>query len=80
MVLLRFINDFIFQDFKTPISTRSVSGLTNRLGDLTIGSPTPMRTIESSLMQNNDIELQVAKINTMFPTVTDTHIRMLLKK
>ncbi|XP_014234093.1 uncharacterized protein LOC106657220 isoform X5 [Trichogramma pretiosum] len=67
------------KDLKTPISTRSVSGLTNRLGDLTIGSPTPIRT-ENSLIQNTDIELQVAKINTMFPTVSDTHIRLLLKK
>ncbi|XP_014213144.1 uncharacterized protein LOC106642789 isoform X2 [Copidosoma floridanum] len=69
------------QDLKTPLSTtRSVSGLTNRLGDMTIGSPTPIRNFESSLMQNNDVELQVAKINAIFPTVSDTHIRLLLKK
>ncbi|XP_014213145.1 uncharacterized protein LOC106642789 isoform X3 [Copidosoma floridanum] len=70
-----------WQDLKTPLSTtRSVSGLTNRLGDMTIGSPTPIRNFESSLMQNNDVELQVAKINAIFPTVSDTHIRLLLKK
>ncbi|XP_011500005.1 PREDICTED: uncharacterized protein LOC105363901 [Ceratosolen solmsi marchali] len=68
------------QDLKTPLSNRSVSGLTNRLGEMTIGSPTPIRNMETSLIQNEDVELQVVKINTMFPTVSDTHIRLLLKK
>ncbi|OXU24745.1 hypothetical protein TSAR_000074 [Trichomalopsis sarcophagae] len=69
------------QDLKTPLSTtRSVSNMTNRFGDMTIGSPTPMRNLESSFIQNNDVELQVATINAMFPTVSDTHIRLLLKK
>lgn len=54
--------------------------MTNRFGDMTIGSPTPMRNLESSFIQNNDVELQVATINAMFPTVSDTHIRLLLKK
>lgn len=62
------------------MSTRSVSGLTNRLGDMTIGSLTPIRNMESSFNQNNDVELQVAKLSAMFPTVSDTHIRLLLKK
>jgi hypothetical protein len=57
-----------------------MSGLTNRLGEVTIESPTPIRNVETSLIQNDDVELQVVKINTMFPTVSDTHIRLLLKK
>ncbi|XP_012259954.2 uncharacterized protein LOC105688341 isoform X3 [Athalia rosae] len=68
------------QEFKTPLSSRSVSAMTNRLGDITIGSPTPVRNTETSLIQNVDTEVQVAKINAMFPTVSDTHIRLLLKK
>ncbi|XP_051174446.1 uncharacterized protein LOC127290095 isoform X4 [Leptopilina boulardi] len=69
------------QDLKTPMSTRSISAMTNRFGDMTIGSPTPTRNMETSFMPNNsDAEIQVAKINAMFPTVTDTHIRLLLKK
>ncbi|XP_043472260.1 uncharacterized protein LOC122504955 isoform X2 [Leptopilina heterotoma] len=69
------------QDLKTPMSTRSISAMTNRFGDMTIGSPTPTANMETSFMPNNsDAEIQVAKINAMFPTVTDTHIRLLLKK
>ncbi|XP_058802297.1 uncharacterized protein LOC131670597 isoform X2 [Phymastichus coffea] len=69
------------QDLKTPLSTtRSVSGLTNRLGDMTIGSPTPTRTLETSLIVNDDVEIHVAKLSAMFPTVSETHIRLLLKK
>ncbi|KAJ8668823.1 hypothetical protein QAD02_000082 [Eretmocerus hayati] len=68
------------QDLKTPLSYRTVSGLTNRLGEMTIGSPTPTRNLESSLAQDDDLDLQVAKINAIFPTVSDTHIRLLLKK
>lgn len=54
--------------------------MTNRLGDMTLGSPTPVKNMETYLTQNSDSELQVAKINAMFPTVSDTHIRLLLKK
>ncbi|KAK1136649.1 hypothetical protein K0M31_001193 [Melipona bicolor] len=54
--------------------------MTNRLGDMTLGSPTPIKNMETCLTQNSDSELQVAKINAMFPTVSDTHIRLLLKK
>ncbi|XP_066593091.1 uncharacterized protein [Prorops nasuta] len=68
------------QELKTPMSTRSVSAMTNRFGDITLGSPTPVRNMETSLTQNSDSELVVNKINTMFPTVSDTHIRLLLKK
>ncbi|XP_034196340.1 uncharacterized protein LOC117611938 isoform X1 [Osmia lignaria lignaria] len=68
------------QELKTPLSLKSVSVMTNRFGDMTIGSPTPIRNMETSLTQNSDTELQVAKINAMFPTVSDTHIRLLLKK
>ncbi|XP_078041920.1 uncharacterized protein LOC144472579 isoform X3 [Augochlora pura] len=68
------------QELKTPLSLKSVSAMTNRLGDMTLGSPTPIKNMETSLTQNSDIELQVAKINAMFPTVSDTHIRLLLKK
>ncbi|XP_063990639.1 uncharacterized protein LOC135169506 isoform X2 [Diachasmimorpha longicaudata] len=68
------------QELKTPMSTRTMSGMTNRFGDMTIGSPTPMRTMETSLTQNGDTEFQVARINAIFPTVSDTHIRLLLKK
>ncbi|XP_015590180.1 uncharacterized protein LOC107265324 isoform X3 [Cephus cinctus] len=68
------------QELKTPISGRSISAMTNRFGEMTVGSPTPVRNIETSLTQNSDVELQVAKINAMFPTVSDTHIRLLLKK
>ncbi|XP_076244767.1 uncharacterized protein LOC143185548 isoform X7 [Calliopsis andreniformis] len=68
------------QELKTPLSLKSVSGMTNRFGDMTLGSPTPMMNMETSLTQNSDAELQVAKINAMFPTVSDTHIRLLLKK
>lgn len=68
------------QDLKTPLSLKSVSAMTNRLGDMTLGSPTPVKNMETYLTQNSDSELQVAKINAMFPTVSDTHIRLLLKK
>ncbi|XP_011314536.1 uncharacterized protein [Fopius arisanus] len=68
------------QELKTPMSTRSISGMTNRFGDMTIGSSTPVRNMETSLTQNSDVELSVAKINAIFPTVSDTHIRLLLKK
>ncbi|XP_033212620.1 uncharacterized protein LOC117170148 isoform X4 [Belonocnema kinseyi] len=69
------------QDLKTPMSTRSISAMTNRLGDLTIGSPTPIGNMETSFIQNHsDAEIQVAKISAVFPTVSDTHIRLLLKK
>ncbi|XP_044588135.1 uncharacterized protein LOC123267530 isoform X2 [Cotesia glomerata] len=69
------------QDLKTPMSTsRSISATTNKFGDMTIGSPTPMKNMESSFIQGSDVELQVAKINAIFPTVSDTHIRLLLKK
>lgn len=53
--------------------------MTNRLGDMTLGS-SPIKNMETCLTQNSDSELQVAKINAMFPTVSDTHIRLLLKK
>ncbi|XP_066593090.1 uncharacterized protein [Prorops nasuta] len=72
--------DIPMQELKTPMSTRSVSAMTNRFGDITLGSPTPVRNMETSLTQNSDSELVVNKINTMFPTVSDTHIRLLLKK
>ncbi|XP_076388132.1 uncharacterized protein LOC100875873 isoform X3 [Megachile rotundata] len=68
------------QELKTPLSLKSVSAMTNRLGDMTLGSPTPIKNMETSLTQNTDSELQVAKINAMFPTVSETHIRLLLKK
>ncbi|KAK0092833.1 hypothetical protein PV326_000477 [Microctonus aethiopoides] len=68
------------QDLKTPMSTRSISATTNQFGEMTIGSPTPVKNVETSLSQTGDIELQVAKINGIFPTVSDTHIRFLLKK
>ncbi|CAG5085379.1 Protein of unknown function [Cotesia congregata] len=69
------------QDLKTPMSTsRSISATTNKFGDMTIGSPTPMKNMETSFIQGTDVELQVAKINAIFPTVSDTHIRLLLKK
>lgn len=67
------------QDLKTPLSLKSVSAMTNRLGDMTLGS-SPIKNMETCLTQNSDSELQVAKINAMFPTVSDTHIRLLLKK
>lgn len=54
--------------------------MTTRFGDLTLGSPTPVRNTETSFTQNSDSESQVAKINAVFPTVSDTHIRLLLKK
>ncbi|XP_046467734.1 uncharacterized protein [Neodiprion pinetum] len=68
------------QEFKTPISSRPMSAMTNRLGELTINSTTPVRNMETNLNQNVDTEVQVARINAMFPTVSDTHIRLLLKK
>ncbi|XP_043683018.1 uncharacterized protein LOC122636135 isoform X3 [Vespula pensylvanica] len=68
------------QDLKTPISLKSMSAMTNRFGEITLGSPTPVRNMETTLTQDSDSELQVAKINAMFPTVSDTHIRLLLKK
>ncbi|XP_053993959.1 uncharacterized protein LOC128891457 isoform X4 [Hylaeus anthracinus] len=68
------------QELKTPLSLKSVSAMTNRFGDMTIGSPTPIRNMETSLTQNSDSELQVATINAMFPTVSDIHIRFLLRK
>nr|XP_012147036.1 PREDICTED: uncharacterized protein LOC100875873 isoform X2 [Megachile rotundata] len=72
--------DIPMQELKTPLSLKSVSAMTNRLGDMTLGSPTPIKNMETSLTQNTDSELQVAKINAMFPTVSETHIRLLLKK
>ncbi|XP_015179430.1 PREDICTED: uncharacterized protein LOC107067974 isoform X2 [Polistes dominula] len=68
------------QDLKTPMSMKSMSVMTNRFGEITLGSPTPVRNMETTLTQDSDSELQVAKINGMFPTVSDTHIRLLLKK
>ncbi|XP_011055826.1 PREDICTED: uncharacterized protein LOC105146896 isoform X3 [Acromyrmex echinatior] len=68
------------QELKTPMSLKSTSMMTTRLGDLTLGSPTPVRNTETSFTQNSDSESQVAKINAVFPTVSDTHIRLLLKK
>lgn len=38
------------------------------------------RTQDSSLTVVQDTEESVAKISAMFPTVSDTHIRLLLKK
>ena len=35
---------------------------------------------ETSFSNPIDVDSTVAKINSMFPTVPDTHIRMLLKK
>lgn len=72
---------FLIKDLKTPMSTtRSISATTNKFGDMTIGSPTPLKNMETSFTQSSDVELQVAKINAIFPTVSDTHIRLLLKK
>ncbi|XP_011879180.1 PREDICTED: uncharacterized protein LOC105568272 isoform X3 [Vollenhovia emeryi] len=68
------------QELKTPLSLKSTSAMTTRFGDLTLGSPTPVRNTETSFTQNSDSESQVAKINAVFPTVSDTHIRLLLKK
>ncbi|XP_032690523.1 uncharacterized protein LOC116853483 isoform X5 [Odontomachus brunneus] len=68
------------QELKTPLSLKSTSAVTTRFGDLTLGSPTPVRNTETSFTQNTDSESQVAKINAVFPTVSDTHIRLLLKK
>ncbi|XP_011632466.1 uncharacterized protein LOC105424110 isoform X1 [Pogonomyrmex barbatus] len=68
------------QELKTPLSLKSTSAVTTRFGDLTLGSPTPVRNTETSFTQNSDFESQVAKINAVFPTVSDTHIRLLLKK
>ncbi|XP_043263137.1 uncharacterized protein LOC122403595 isoform X4 [Colletes gigas] len=68
------------QELKTPLSLKSVSAMTNRFGDMTLRSPTPIKNMETSLTQNSDSELQVAKINAMFPTVSDIHIRFLLRK
>ncbi|XP_025994715.1 uncharacterized protein LOC105203336 isoform X1 [Solenopsis invicta] len=68
------------QELKTPMSLKSTSAMTTRFGDLTLGSPTPVRNTETSFTQNSDSESQVAKINAVFPTVSDTHIRLLLKK
>ncbi|XP_011269008.1 uncharacterized protein LOC105259026 isoform X4 [Camponotus floridanus] len=68
------------QELKTPLSLKSTSAVTTRFGDLTLESPTPIRNTETSFTQNSDSESQVAKINAVFPTVSDTHIRLLLKK
>jgi len=68
------------QELKTPMSLKSTSAMTTRFGDLTLESPIPMRNTETSFTQNSDSESQVAKINAVFPTVSDTHIRLLLKK
>ncbi|KAL6443460.1 hypothetical protein ACFW04_002951 [Cataglyphis niger] len=68
------------QELKTPLSLKSTSAVTTRFGDLTLESPTPLRNTETSFTQNSDSESQVAKINAVFPTVSDTHIRLLLKK
>lgn len=44
-------------------------------------SPSLARTQETSLTTTAaDTEQSVAKISTMFPTVSETHIRILLKK
>ncbi|XP_011879179.1 PREDICTED: uncharacterized protein LOC105568272 isoform X2 [Vollenhovia emeryi] len=72
--------DIPMQELKTPLSLKSTSAMTTRFGDLTLGSPTPVRNTETSFTQNSDSESQVAKINAVFPTVSDTHIRLLLKK
>ncbi|XP_043263136.1 uncharacterized protein LOC122403595 isoform X3 [Colletes gigas] len=72
--------DIPMQELKTPLSLKSVSAMTNRFGDMTLRSPTPIKNMETSLTQNSDSELQVAKINAMFPTVSDIHIRFLLRK
>ncbi|XP_035734994.1 uncharacterized protein LOC118447295 isoform X2 [Vespa mandarinia] len=72
--------DIPMQDLKTPMSMKSMSAMINRFGEITLGSPTPVRNMETTLTQDSDSELQVAKINAMFPTVSDTHIRLLLKK
>lgn len=72
--------DIPMQELKTPLSLKSTSAVTTRFGDLTLGSPTPATKTETSFTQNSDFELQVAKINAVFPTVSDTHIRLLLKK
>ncbi|XP_012281917.2 uncharacterized protein LOC105700556 isoform X4 [Orussus abietinus] len=68
------------QDLKTPLSTRSTSAMLSNFGGMTIGSPTPIRNMETVLTDSSDVEIQVAKISAMFPTVSDTHIRLLLKK
>ncbi|XP_072751970.1 uncharacterized protein [Anoplolepis gracilipes] len=68
------------QELKTPLSLKSTSAVTTRFGDLTLESPTPVKNTETSFTQNSDFESQVAKINAVFPTVSDTHIRLLLKK
>lgn len=58
-------------------STRSVS----QLARPSIANGQSQNNVqETSFTTPIDTEIAVAKINTMFPTVPDTHIRMLLKK
>ena len=49
--------------------TSQISQLTSKMNDITF-----------STLPANDVDEVVAKINLMFPTVPEHHIRMLLKK
>lgn len=40
----------------------------------------PARLQENILPTTSNVDESVTKINAMFPTVSDTHIRLLLKK
>lgn len=43
-------------------------------------SPLSVRTAKTQDFMNQDPDEAVIKISSMFPTVSDTHIRLLLKK
>ncbi|KAB0790051.1 hypothetical protein PPYR_15625, partial [Photinus pyralis] len=49
------------------------------LSHVTRGSPRTSRLQDTTLSAAANTEEAVTKISTMFPTVSDTHIRLLLK-
>lgn len=59
----------------SPVATRIAQAVA-----ATRASPSLGRTQETSLTTVQDTEQSVAKVSAMFPTVSETHIRLLLKK
>ncbi|XP_031359198.1 uncharacterized protein LOC116182800 [Photinus pyralis] len=82
-----FRRNYVYPSQTTPIPAFQIpphcSPKFNALRDLshvTRGSPRTSRLQDTTLSAAANTEEAVTKISTMFPTVSDTHIRLLLKK
>lgn len=64
----------------SPITRPNTPKSLKQFGSQNIMQETSFSNANNVIVTAQDTEVAVAKINTMFPTVTDTHIRILLKK